>query len=73
MKENSPTKLTLSHADVTMSAELPWDANLNDIMDAFVGCLRGVSFGDWVVEGIKGWCEEHLPDDDEADDEAERE
>lgn len=67
MKENSPTKLTLSHADVTMSAELPWDANLNDIMDAFVGCLRGVSFGDWVVEGIKDWCEANLPEEDEAE------
>lgn len=71
MKENSPTKLTLSHADVTMSAELPWDANLDDIMTAFVGCLKGVSFGDWVVKGIKDWCEEHLPDDDEEENERE--
>lgn len=61
MKENSPTKLTLSHADVTMSAELPWDANLDDIMTAFVGCLKGVSFGDWVVGSIKDWCEANLP------------
>lgn len=64
MKENSPTKLTLSHGGVTMNAELPWDANLNDIMDVFVGCLRGVTFGDWVVKGIKDWCEEHLPEED---------
>lgn len=71
MKENSPTKLTLTHADVTMSAELPWDANLDDIMTAFVGCLKGVSFGDWVVKSIKDWCEEHLPLPNE--DEAERE
>lgn len=61
MKENSPTKLTLTHADVTMSAELPWDANLDDIMTVFVGCLKGVSFGDWVVKSIKDWCEENLP------------
>lgn len=65
--DNPPTKLTLSHSGVTMSAELPWDSNLDDIMTAFVGCLKGVSFGDWVVKSIKDWCEEHLPEEDEAE------
>ena len=63
--DNPPTKLTLSHAGITMSAELPWDAGLDDIMEAFVGCLRGISFGEWVVEGIKEWCEANLPDEKE--------
>lgn len=64
--ENPPTKLTLSHEGVTMSAELPWDANLDDIMDAFVGCLRGITFGDWVVKSIKEWCEDQLPEEDDS-------
>ena len=63
--DNPPTRLTLSHGGVTMNAELPWDANLDDLMTAFVGCLRGVSFGDWVTRSIKEWCEEHLPDEEE--------
>ena len=62
--DNPPTKLTLSHGSVTMSAELPWDVDLDDLMTAFVGCLRGVSFGDWVTKAIKDWCEEHLPDEE---------
>lgn len=66
--DNSPTRLTLSHSHTTMSAELPWDVNLDDLMTAFVGCLRGVSFGDWVVKSIKEWCEENLPEDDSPED-----
>lgn len=63
--ENPPTKLSISHHNTTMSAELPWDADLDTIMEAFVGCLRGITFGDWVVKGIKEWCEEHLPEEEE--------
>lgn len=62
--DNPPTKLSISHHHTTMSAELPWDAGLDDIMEAFVGCLRGITFGDWVVKGIKEWCEDNLPEED---------
>lgn len=66
-RENEPTRLSLSHGNKTMSAELPWDASLDDIMEAFIGCLRGITFGEWVVESIKEWCEEHLPEKTEED------
>jgi len=62
--ENEKTKLTLKHGGVTMTWEGPWDADLSDIMSGLVGCLRGVTFGDWVVEGIRDWAEEQLPEDE---------
>ena len=52
-----------------MEAELPWDSSLDEIMTAFVGCLRGISFGDWVVKGIRDWCNDRLPKEDEDEDE----
>jgi len=63
MERNEPTKLTLKHYN-EMSWEGPWDANLGDLMTAFVGCLRGVGFGEWVVRSIRDWCNEQLPEED---------
>ena len=68
MEENKQlTRLTLEHAGTKMTWEGSWDAGLEDIMEGFVGCLRGVTFGEWVVKAIKGWCEEHLPDEEVAE------
>ena len=67
--DEGPIKLSLSQGDLKMEAELPWDSSLDEIMTAFVGCLRGISFGDWVVKGIRDWCNEHLPNEDEDEDE----
>lgn len=64
-QENKNTVLTLEHAGVKMTWEGPWDADLDEIMSGFVGCLRGVTWGDWVVKHIKEWCEEQLPDSEE--------
>lgn len=61
--ETKPTKLTLEHGSGKMSWEGPWDASLNDIMEGFIGCLRGITFGDWVVKSIKEWCEANLPEE----------
>ena len=58
MEENEKTKLTLTHAGVTMTWEGPWDAGLEDILDGLVGCLRGVTFGEWIGEGMKDWLED---------------
>ena len=52
-----------------MEAELPWDSSLDDIMPAFVGCLMGMTFGDWVVRGIRNWCNDQLQDEDEDEEE----
>lgn len=66
---DAPLKLSLSQGDRKMEAELPGDSSLDDIMTAFVGCLRGISFGDWVVKGIRDWCNDQLLDEDEDEDE----
>ena len=66
---DAPLKLSLSQRDLKMEAELPWDSGLDDIMTAFVGCLRGISFGDWVVKSIRDWCNDQLPNEDEDEDE----
>lgn len=65
--ENKPTRLTLEQNGHKMTWEGNWDANLDDIMAGFVGCLRGITFGEWVIESIKEWCEEHLPEPEEEE------
>ena len=67
--DEGPIKLSLSQGDLKMEAELLWDSSLDEIMTAFVGCLRGISFGDWVVKGIRDWCNDRLPKEDEDEDE----
>lgn len=66
---DAPIKLSFSQGGMKMEAELPGDSNLDDIMSAFVGCLRGMTFGDWVVKSIRDWCNDQLLDEDENEDE----
>ena len=60
MNEERKTILTLEHMGHKMTWEGDECADLESIMTGFVGCLRGISFGDWVVKHIKEWCEEHI-------------
>lgn len=60
--EENKTKLTLSQGDITMTWEGPWDSGINEIMEGFIGCLRGITFGDWVISLIADWCDEQLID-----------
>ena len=62
MDKNTPTKLTLEHAGNKMTWEGSWDAGLEDIMPGFEGCLIGIGFGDWIIDFIRNWCNERLPD-----------
>ena len=62
MDKNIPTKLTLEHCGNKMTWEGSWDAGIDDIMDGFIGCLRGIGFGDWIIESVRNWCNESLPD-----------
>lgn len=67
MEENKPTTLTLQHYN-TVSWTGPWDADLDTLMEGFVGCLIGCGFGpEWVIRHMKEWCEEHLPEDKETE------
>lgn len=60
VQENEKTVLTLKHSGGKMVWEGSWDSSLDDIMTGFVGCLRGVSFGEWIIKAIKEWAEEQL-------------
>lgn len=65
MNENTPIKLTLEHAGNKMTWEGNWDAELSEIMYGYIGCLRGIGFGDWIVESVRNWCKEVLPETQE--------
>lgn len=67
MEGNKKTILTLEQNGVKMTWEGSWDADLDQIMYGFIGCLRGITFGDWVISHIKDWCEEQLPEGWEED------
>lgn len=58
-QEEKPTVVSLSQGDISMSATLPWDANIQDTINAFVGCLRGLTFSEETIKrGFQEWCEE---------------
>ena len=58
-------KISIKQYDREMSAEIPEDSGLSDIMECFVGILRGLTFGDWVIKSIRDWCDGQLPEEDE--------
>lgn len=35
--ENKPTRLCLTHSDNTHTSEMSWDANVDDLLQAFYG------------------------------------
>lgn len=53
--ENTPTRISISHAGTKLTAELSWDASIYDIMDALNGMLIGLGYDkdaliDWAQE-----------------------
>lgn len=53
--ENTPTRISLSHAGTKLTAELSWDASIYDIMNALEGMLIGIGYHkdsliDWAKE-----------------------
>lgn len=56
------TKLVLTHCGNTITWEGSPDAGLTEILNGFIGCLRGVTFGEWVIRGIRDYCNEYLDD-----------
>lgn len=60
-------KISIKQYDREMSAEIPEDSGLKDIMECFVGILRGLTFGDWVIKSIRDWCNDQLPEEEEGD------
>lgn len=73
MEGNEKTKLTISQNGTTMTWEGPWDASLDDIMEGLIGCLRGLTFGEWCIKSIRDWCNEYVEEEDEEPEEEEEE
>lgn len=67
MEKNDKTVLTLEQNGVKMTWEGSWDADLDEILNGFVSCLRGITFGDWVVKAIRDWAEEQAPREEGED------
>lgn len=57
-REDEKTKLTLSQGGTTMTWEGDSAAGLTEILDGFIGCLRGLTFGEWVVGRTAEYCAE---------------
>ena len=61
------TKLSLTHGGYTMTWEGEPGAGLTQILDGFIGCLRGVTFGEWIVSAIKEYCDDYLAENGQTD------
>ena len=65
-RENK-TVLTLTQYGNEMRWTGSEDAGLDDIMAGFLGCLRGITFGDWCIRYIRDWCNEQLGDEEKKE------
>ena len=67
MQNEDKTVLTLSQYGKEMRWTGPEDSGLDDIMEGFLGCLRGITFGEWCIRYIRDWCDEHLGEEKEEE------
>ena len=59
MYNNEPTKLTLEHDGNKFIAELPWDADMDDLTNAFYALCIGATFNpSTVLDGMGEWLAE---------------
>ena len=53
LNENKPTILKLEHGGTVQTVELPWDANMLDMLQAFYGLCIGATWQpSTVIEGM---------------------
>lgn len=51
-----PTELTIKTTEHVVTQELPWDANMEDLCQAFYGALVSITFSpDVVLDGMKNF------------------
>lgn len=51
-----PTELTIKTTEHVVKQELPWDANMEDLCQAFYGALVSITFSpDVVLDGMKNF------------------
>lgn len=59
--ENNKTVISLEHDGCKHTSELPWDANLNDLLNAFFGlCVSATFYPNSILECMKEFAEERL-------------
>lgn len=59
--ENNKTIISLEHAGYKHTSELPWDANLDDLLNAFFGlCVSATFYPNNILECMKEFAEEKL-------------
>lgn len=69
MEENSPSELILKMNGREYSWKGPWDADMEDLLDAFYGLLVGATFSAKMIpEWMKEWVEDHVEESPEEDD-----
>lgn len=61
-----PTEFSIKTTDHVVKQELPWDANLEDMCQAFYGALVAVGFSpEGVLRYMKSFAEDHGDFDNE--------
>ena len=70
IEEKRLTKITIENYDKIVSWEVPYnDVNLDDMFDAFVGLLTTLTWhNDSIIEFMKEYAEERLPNIEEESD-----
>lgn len=57
--ENNPTVITLDHGYQKVTVELPWDAGMDDLIDAFYGmCVCATFTPRTIIQGFQEFLEE---------------
>lgn len=57
--ENKPTVITLDHGHQKVTVELPWDAGMDDLIDAFYGmCVCATFTPGTIIQGFREFLEE---------------
>ena len=63
--DSLPTVLSLKHHSSVVNIELPWDASMTDLLDAFVGACVSVTFHqDGVIQAMKEYAENYFPNEE---------
>lgn len=69
-RDYPPTVLTLKMNGKVINTELPWDASLEDLIDAFYGSLVTVTFQpESVMQAMYEYSKEHQKETEESYDE----
>lgn len=61
-------KISIERDDIKFEATIPWDADINEVMEAFKACMIGMTWSpetidNWIVEEAACILEERQEDD----------